>query len=80
MVARRIICHVGVGDRVSTGERFGLIKFGSRTELIIPRLEETELSVCVGDKIRAGVTLMARQPLSPRAVNAEVLQAAVAGA
>lgn len=69
-VARRIVCHAKPGDRLSIGQRFGLIKFGSRTEIVIPRLPKTEILVKVGDPIRAGVTLIARlsvrQSASPR--------------
>lgn len=61
LVARRIICHAKVDDHVSLGERFGMIKFGSRTELVIPRLPTTIVKVAVGDKVRAGVTVVARQ-------------------
>lgn len=64
LVARRIICHAGVGDHLTTGQRFGFIKFGSRTELIIPHLPGTEVTAGVGDAVRAGLTLLARQPIS----------------
>ena len=64
LVARRIICHAGVGDHLTMGQRFGFIKFGSRTELIIPHLPSTEVTVGVGDAVRAGLTLLARQPVS----------------
>jgi phosphatidylserine decarboxylase len=60
-VARRICCHVGVGDRMEIGQRFGMIKFGSRTELIVPRLPGTEVLVAIGDKAHAGLTILARQ-------------------
>lgn len=56
IAARRIVCHARVGDDCSIGGRFGLIKFGSRTELIVPEKPETQLLVQVGDKIRAGLT------------------------
>lgn len=62
LIARRIICHAGSGTRLFRGERFGLIKFGSRTELIVPRVAGTDIAVKVGDKVRAGVTLMLSQP------------------
>lgn len=62
-VARRIICHAKPGDRLRTGERFGMIKFGSRTEVIIPRVPGTQLAVKVGDVVRAGLTVLARQPV-----------------
>lgn len=63
LVARRIICHAREGDTLTIGVRFGLIKFGSRTELIIPRRPETEIHVCVGDKVRGGLTILATQPI-----------------
>jgi len=62
-VARRIVCHAKPGDRLSIGQRFGLIKFGSRTEIVIPRLPGTEVLVSVGDPVRAGLTLIARLPV-----------------
>ena len=62
LVARRIICHAKSGDHMPIGYRFGLIKFGSRTELIIPRREDTEVLVALGDKVRGGLTILARQP------------------
>ncbi len=61
-VARRIICHAKSGQRLAAGERFGLIKFGSRTELIFPR-EGTEVCVEVGDKVHAGLTIVAKMPV-----------------
>lgn len=64
LVARRIICHVGVGDDLTIGSRFGLIKFGSRTELIIPRVEGTDIRVAIGDRVRGGLTILATQPVA----------------
>ncbi len=61
LAARRIICHATAGEHLTIGARFGLIKFGSRTELIIPRRADTEVKVKVGDKVRAGLSLVARQ-------------------
>jgi len=61
LVARRIICHAREGDKLAAGERFGMIRFGSRTELIIPAFKETEILVGVGDKVKAGSTVLARQ-------------------
>jgi len=63
-VARRIICHALANQHLTIGERFGLIKFGSRTELVIPQRNGTEILVKLGDKVRAGLTVLARQPLS----------------
>jgi len=63
-VARRIICHAQENQHLTIGERFGLIKFGSRTELIIPKCEGTEVRVKLGDPVRAGLTVLARQPVA----------------
>jgi len=54
LIARRIVCWVKEGIYLRRGERFGLIRFGSRLEVLLPT--ETKLSVAVGDKVRAGET------------------------
>jgi phosphatidylserine decarboxylase len=54
LIARRIVCWLKEGMQVSRGERFGLIRFGSRVELFLP-IESTIL-VRTGDKVRAGET------------------------
>lgn len=64
LVARRIICHLNPGDSMGIGGRFGLIKFGSRTELIIPQQPGTEVLVRLGDKVQGGLTVLARQPVA----------------
>lgn len=64
LVARRIICHAKANDQLQIGQKFGLIKFGSRTELIVPLLSGTQVTVEVGDKVRAGLTKLVRQPVS----------------
>ena len=56
VIARRIVCHLKEGDVVRTGERFGMIKFGSRVDLTLP--EGTEIKVRVGDRVKAGQTIM----------------------
>ena len=56
VVARRIVCRARQGDRLEAGERFGLIRFGSRTDLIVPA--GTEIRVRVGDRVRGGETIM----------------------
>jgi phosphatidylserine decarboxylase len=58
VLARRIICWKRVGDRVTLGERFGLIKFSSRTDLILPH--EVEIAVRVGERVRGGVSIIGR--------------------
>jgi phosphatidylserine decarboxylase len=59
-IARRIVCAAREGQRLAGGERFGMIKFGSRTELYVPASENLECVVQVGDKVKAGMTPLAR--------------------
>jgi phosphatidylserine decarboxylase len=59
-IARRIVAWSGVGDELKKGERFGMIRFGSRTEVYLP-LAATVL-VKVGDHVSAGSTIIARLP------------------
>jgi len=56
-VARRIVCNLKVGDTVRMGERFGMIKFGSRVDVFVPNGAETR--VVVGDHAVAGETILA---------------------
>jgi phosphatidylserine decarboxylase len=56
-VARRIISEVAPGQKATKGERFGMIRFGSRLDVIMPR--ETELRVKLHDRVRAGETVLA---------------------
>ena len=58
VVARRIVCTLKEGDKVETGEKFGMIKFGSRTELYIPADNGFEVNVKLGQKIKAGETVL----------------------
>jgi len=57
-VARRIICATAIGDTLATGQKFGMIKFGSRTELYLP--PDTEIYVKMKQKVRAGTSIVAR--------------------
>ncbi len=61
LIARRIVCAAAVGDRLRGGQRFGMIKFGSRTELVLPQPQGWDIAVKIGDKVRAGLTVMARR-------------------
>jgi phosphatidylserine decarboxylase len=54
LIARRIVCWVNVGTNIKKGERFGLIRFGSRVEVYLP--EDSRISVKLGDKVKAGQT------------------------
>jgi phosphatidylserine decarboxylase len=57
-IARRIVCPVGAGTELSRGEKFGMIKFGSRTELYFPADVEVDWAIAVGQAIKAGSTLL----------------------
>ena len=58
IVARRIVCWSKEGDNLALGEKFGLIKFSSRTDLLMPN--EVEVLVKVGDRVKGGTTIIAR--------------------
>lgn len=58
LIARRIVCRLHEGDQVATGARFGLIKFGSRTELFVPI--DSEILVAKGDHVKGGATVIGR--------------------
>lgn len=60
MIARRIICTVKPGDRMEKGQRVGMIKFGSRTELYIPKDRVGSVDVNVGDAVRGTKTVLGR--------------------
>jgi len=59
-VARRIVCLACRGGELASGQRFGMIKFGSRTELYVPAGGDLAVLVSVGDRVKAGMTTMAR--------------------
>ena len=73
-IARRIVGWSKVGDELKKGERFGMIRFGSRTEVYLP-LDATVL-VKVGDRVVGGATVIARLALSMNDGNPEDLPAA----
>jgi phosphatidylserine decarboxylase len=60
-IARRIVCQLRPGEVLDRGQKFGMIKFGSRTELILPDTQELTIQVAVGQRVAAGVTVMARE-------------------
>lgn len=60
LIARRIVCWVKPGDELVAGEQFGMIKLGSRTELVIPREPGLTISVQVKQKVKAGETVLAQ--------------------
>jgi len=60
LFARRIVCDLRPGETIARGHKFGMIKLGSRTELIVPDEERLEVLVAVGHKVRAGSSVLAR--------------------
>jgi phosphatidylserine decarboxylase len=60
LIARRIVCWVKKGDAVERGRRFGMIRFGSRLDVYLPR--NTQLQVRVGQKALAGQTILGHLP------------------
>jgi phosphatidylserine decarboxylase len=60
LIARRIIFDAKVGDLLGRGQRIGMIKFGSRTELTIPKTLEPQIIVKVGQTVRGGADIVAR--------------------
>lgn len=62
MVARRIVCDIEPGEPVHRGTRFGMIKFGSRTEIVLP--SSYVPSVSVGQRVKGGETVVAELPIN----------------
>jgi phosphatidylserine decarboxylase len=60
ILARRIVCRIREGDLVRAGDRFGVMKFGSRMDIFIPR--QSTLQTRVGDKVIGGITVLAMLP------------------
>jgi phosphatidylserine decarboxylase len=58
LVARRIVCPLKPGDSLRRGQRLGMIQFGSRVEIFLPRSEKFEPAVRLGQKVRAGRTVL----------------------
>ncbi len=60
LIARRIVCWLETGDKVKTGQRYGLIRFGSRVDLYLP--VAAKIDVSIGQKVTAGETVIATLP------------------
>ncbi len=60
LIARRIVCWLKVGDTLAAGERFGMIKFGSRTEVYLPADMPADFAVSVGQQVYGGATILLR--------------------
>jgi phosphatidylserine decarboxylase len=59
-IARRIVCAAREDRPLARGEKFGMIKFGSRTELYVPASEYLQCTVHIGDNVKAGITPLLR--------------------
>ncbi len=59
-IARRIVCDLRPGESLRRGQKIGMIKFGSRTELLISNDDALTIAVSIGQKIKAGTTVMAK--------------------
>jgi len=79
LLARRIVFPLKTGDRVERGQRVGLIKFGSRTDVVMPA--EAEFQVKVGERVKGGASviamMMAGTGASPRSQNTRSASASV---
>ena len=60
LVARRILCYAGKGDRLSRGQRYGFIRFGSRVDVYLPAGSKPR--VAIADKVKASSTVLAELP------------------
>jgi phosphatidylserine decarboxylase len=58
VLARRIVCHIRQDDAVQTGQKFGMIKFGSRVDLFLPGW--ATVLITVGDRVRAGESIIGK--------------------
>jgi phosphatidylserine decarboxylase len=70
-IARRIVCDLRPGEVIARGHKFGMIKLGSRTELIFADTDDLKIDVKIGRKILAGTTVMARYTKEARNPNDE---------
>jgi phosphatidylserine decarboxylase len=64
LIARRVVCWKKVGDVVQRGERIGLVRFGSRVDMWVPR--DADILVAVGDHVQGGSSVLARWPAEVR--------------
>ena len=59
-IARRIVCDTIEGQQLTGGQKFGMLKFGSRTELYVPLRENAKCIARIGDKVKAGLTILVK--------------------
>lgn len=72
LLARRIVFNKKIGDRVARGERVGLIKFGSRVDILVD--PSTKLQIQVGDHVKGGSTVLGYFPAAGRLVGSAATQ------
>jgi len=65
LIARRVVSWKKTGEKVARGERIGLVRFGSRVDLWVPK--EAEILVRVGENVKGGSSVLARWPVKPAA-------------
>lgn len=75
LVARRILCYTQAGAKLSRGERYGFIRFGSRVDMYLP--VDAQAQVAIGDKVTGVSTVLARLPLTAPQTESELKAAAV---
>jgi len=66
-IARRIVCWLKPGDALKKGERIGMIKLGSRTDLLVPAESVSEVCVKIGDTVAGGSTVLLKFKPAPLA-------------
>jgi phosphatidylserine decarboxylase len=71
LIARRVVCWKKPGDRVARGERIGLVRFGSRADLWLPR--DSDLRVKVGDHVKGGSSVIAYWPARLKSTQSRAL-------
>lgn len=74
LVARRILCYTQAGAKLSRGERYGFIRFGSRVDMYLP--VDAQAQVAIGDKVTGVSTVLARLPLTAPQAESEPKAAA----
>lgn len=75
LVARRILCYTQAGAKLSRGERYGFIRFGSRVDMYLP--VDAQAQVAIGDRVTGVSTVLARLPLTAPQTESEPKAAAV---
>jgi phosphatidylserine decarboxylase len=78
LIARRVVSWKKAGEKVARGERIGLVRFGSRVDLWVPR--DAEILVKVGENVKGGSSVLARWPAKPAPGKLEAASATVADA